>query len=300
MTTIQQPPARHLANAEHWVEHGSVSLYVWEKYLDHFENKPVVILAHGSASAGRESFDLQVPGKPSYSLMDYLAQQGFHVFSLDVRGFGRSTRPPGHITTVEASMDLHAVVDYVLALRNIRQVHLLAWSWGTQYAGLFVMRHSEKVARYICYAQMHADSPDLKIRREKLEIYRANPYIRIPESGWKPRFYSMTPECVNDVEVIATFAHAATAAESETPMGPQLDLLTLMPMPMLDAREIKVPVMVIHGEYDDVADLAGLLPFFRDLPNGDKRYVVLPEGGHMLHLQKGHLRFQSEVSAFLK
>lgn len=298
MTRTQQPSAQHLASAEHRVEHDSVSLYVWEKYCGQSENKPVVILAHGSASAGRESFDLQVPGKASYSLMDYLAQQGFHVFSFDVRGFGRSTRPPGHITTVEASTDLHAVVDYVMNLRGIAQVHLLAWSWGTQYGGLFVMQHPEKVARYICYAQMHAGSPDLQVRREKLEIYRENPYITIPIADWKTRFYSMTPEAVNDVNVIDVFAHAAAVAECMTPTGPQLDLLTLMPI--LDARKIKVPVMVIHGEYDDVADLDGLFPFFRDLPNRDKRYVVLPDGGHILHLQKGHGQFQRAVSDFLK
>ena len=57
--------------------------------------KSIVVLMHGSATAGRESFDLQVKGKPSYSLMDYLASEGFDVFDPDIGGFGRSTRPQG-------------------------------------------------------------------------------------------------------------------------------------------------------------------------------------------------------------
>ncbi len=48
------------------VEHGGIKLYVWEKYVGSQSGKKVVVLAHGSATAGKESFDLQVPGKPSF------------------------------------------------------------------------------------------------------------------------------------------------------------------------------------------------------------------------------------------
>src|SRR3989304_4136112 len=84
------------------VEHDRIRLYVWEKYVGSPSGKPVVVLAHGSATAGRESFDLQVPGKPSYSLMDFLAGEGFDVFAPDIRGFGRSTHPETRLTTKEA------------------------------------------------------------------------------------------------------------------------------------------------------------------------------------------------------
>jgi alpha-beta hydrolase superfamily lysophospholipase len=83
--------AQEVSGVEQWVEHAGLKLYVWEKYVGSPAGKPVVVLAHGSATAGRESFDLQVPGKPSYSLMDVLAREGFDVFALDTRGFGRST-----------------------------------------------------------------------------------------------------------------------------------------------------------------------------------------------------------------
>ena len=66
--------AQEVAGVEHWVERNGVRLHVWEKYVDSPAAKKVVVLAHGSATAGRESFDLQVPGKPSYSLMDALAR----------------------------------------------------------------------------------------------------------------------------------------------------------------------------------------------------------------------------------
>jgi len=57
-----------------------------------------------------------------------------------------------------------------------------------------------------------------------------------------------------------------------------------------------VPVMIIHGQYDDVADLDGLLPFFAQLPDPRKQFV--PDEGHMVHLQEGHRLFQHDVIAF--
>ena len=280
----------------HWVVQGDIRLFVWEKYQGMPGGKPVVMLAHGSATAGRESFDLKVPGHPSYSLMDFLAQQGFDVFALDVRGFGSSTHPEGHLSTEQASADLNAAVDYVRDLRGVAQVHLLAWSWGTQYGGMFVMAHPQKVARYISYAQMHADSPDLLARRPRLATFQRSPYLRITESGWKLRFDSMTPPEASEAAVVEAFARSAALVETRSPTGPQVDLLTKLPM--VDAARLRVPVMMIQGQYDDVADRAGLWPFFRELPHPYKKYVVIPDAGHMMHLQKGHRQFQHEVAAF--
>ena len=41
------------------------------------------------------------------------------------------------------------------------------------------------------------------------------------------------------------------------------------------------------------------LPFFSQLPHPSKGYVVIPDAGHMMHLQKGPYLFQDEVAAFL-
>jgi len=202
------------------------------------------------------------------------------------------------MTTQEASEDLNAVVDALLKLRGSQQINLLGWSWGTQYSGMFIMAHPEKVAKYVSYAQMHVNSPDLAKRRPRLEAFRKTPYISIPEAGWKPRFASMTSAAAIEPEVVEAYAKAAVRVEGKTPTGPQLDMVTLMPM--LNPRLMPVPTMLIHGEYDDVADLDGLLPFFQQLPNPYKKYVVIPNAGHMMPLQSGHRVFQHEVASFFK
>lgn len=284
--------------AEHWVEHGGMRLHVWEKFAGAAAGKPVVVLAHGSATAGRESFDLQVPGRPSYSFMDHLARQGFDVFAPDLRGFGRSTHPEGHLSTAEASEDLGAVVDHLLRLRAVPRVHLLGWSWGTQVGGMFLMAHPGKVERYVSYAQMHVGSADVARRRARIEAFRKAPYLSIPEAGWRARFLSMTPPQASEPEVVEAYARAAARVEGRTPTGPQLDMVTLLPL--VDPRLVPVPTMLVHGEHDDVADLDGLWPFFRQLPSARKQYVVVPGGGHMLHLQRPHATLHEATAAFLK
>jgi pimeloyl-ACP methyl ester carboxylesterase len=286
-----------VTGVEHWVENGPIKLYVWEKFSGSKSANKVLILAHGSGTAGKESFDLQVPGFPDMSLMDVLAQQGFDVFALDTRGFGRSTHPEGHITTAEASQDLKAVVDYVTKLRGMEKVDLLGWSWGTQYAGMYLMENTGKINKYISLAQMHINSPDLAKRRPRLDFFRKNPYITIPEAGWKPRFTSIAPDSVNYTEAIDTFARAAMKVETRSPTGPQLDMVTMMPM--VNPRLITVPTMIIYGEYDDVADINGLMPFFSELPNMDKRHIVVPDAGHMIQFQKGRHYLHGAIVDFL-
>lgn len=288
---------------EHFIEANGVRLHVSEKVLGEAAGKPIVVLAHGSATAGPESFDVQVEGRPrqgepDFSLMDYLAREGFDVFAADVRGFGRSTHPDTGVTTQEAAQDLDAVIDDVLKMRGAAKVHVVAWSWGTQYAGLEVMAHPEKIARYVSYAQMHPNSPDVIKRRERLEEFRKGPYITIPEPAWKKRFTSMTPDAVNDAGAVETYARGAFAVEKTTPTGPQIDMTTRLPL--VDPARINVPTMMIHGQYDDVADTRGLLAFFEALNTPEKRYVIVPDAGHMAHLQAGRGILQRAIADFLK
>src|SRR6185295_6827791 len=54
---------------------GSVKLYLYRKRATPKpgETQPVVFLVHGSSNSSRSSYDLSVPGKGEYSLMNVLA-----------------------------------------------------------------------------------------------------------------------------------------------------------------------------------------------------------------------------------
>ena len=108
-----------------------------------------VLYAHGATYPASTSFDLPLGG---FSWMDYLAARGYDVYLLDVRGYGRSTRPPemaekadAHppiVRTDTAIRDIGAVVEFILKRRNIPRLNLIGWSWGTT-----TMARKERAAR---------------------------------------------------------------------------------------------------------------------------------------------------------
>src|SRR3954451_23789845 len=80
-----------------------VQLYVREKHradMRHFRPDRTVLFVHGATYPAETAFDLALDG---FSWMDFIARRGFDVFLLDVRGYGRSTRPPAMDAPAEAS-----------------------------------------------------------------------------------------------------------------------------------------------------------------------------------------------------
>ena len=59
--------------------------------LNAFSPARTVLFVHGATYPAHTAFDLPLGG---LSWMDYIAGQGFDVWCLDIRGYGRSTRPP--------------------------------------------------------------------------------------------------------------------------------------------------------------------------------------------------------------
>jgi pimeloyl-ACP methyl ester carboxylesterase len=140
----------------------------------------IVLFVHGAGTPAEVSFD--VPYK-DYSWMAYLAKAGFDVFSMDMTGYGRSTRPaamndpcnlskeqqvrfvpqliaapcapsrPTPITTMGSDWnDIGAVVDHLRALRGVDKVSLVAWSQGGPRAGGYTARNPDKVAKLVVLA----------------------------------------------------------------------------------------------------------------------------------------------------
>src|ERR1700691_2092177 len=71
-----------------------IDLYVRNKHprgVKRFAADKILLFVHGATYPSETTFDLKLNG---LSWMDYIAQHGYDVYLVDVRGFGRSTRPP--------------------------------------------------------------------------------------------------------------------------------------------------------------------------------------------------------------
>src|SRR6266849_6117022 len=109
-----------------------VQLYLRNKApasMRQFSAEKTVLFVHGATYPAETSFDLQLDG---FSWMDYIARHGYDVYMVDVRGYGRSTRPaamnqapadnPPFATTEEAAADVAAAVNFILQKNGIAKL----------------------------------------------------------------------------------------------------------------------------------------------------------------------------------
>ena len=165
---------------------GSVAqIYVRERVSNSVSNANdlegrVVLFVHGAGTPAEVAFDVSTPG---YSWMAYLAERGMDVFSMDMTGYGRSTRPLvmndrcnlssvqqeqlfgdsceasyGFATTSMASdwHDIDAVVNYLRELRSVDKVHLVGWSQGGPRAGGYAAMYPDKVGNMVLLAPAYS------------------------------------------------------------------------------------------------------------------------------------------------
>ena len=88
--------------------------------LTSFAPERILLYVHGATYPSETAFDLPLNG---LSMMDYVAQQGFDVYLVHVRGYGGSTRPPEMdqppsdnkpIVDTDAVKDMGAAIDHIL------------------------------------------------------------------------------------------------------------------------------------------------------------------------------------------
>src|SRR5262252_7349311 len=86
--------SRNLAMEEMTVpSEPGIEIYVRNKRpadMTAFRPERTVLFVHGATYPAHTSFDLKLDGM---SWMDYIAARGYDVYLLDLRGYGRSTRP---------------------------------------------------------------------------------------------------------------------------------------------------------------------------------------------------------------
>jgi len=142
--------------AEYWARKGDVQLYMYRKRLGAPQPgepaKPVLFLVHGSSISSRPSFDLTVPGKGEYSLMNVFAKAGFDVWTMDHEGYGRSTQTAGNSDIRTGVEDLKAGTDLVARETGQRRAHFFGESSGALRAAAFAEAMPDRADRLLLQA----------------------------------------------------------------------------------------------------------------------------------------------------
>src|SRR5262245_55928596 len=138
-----------ITGEEHWIHKDGLRLFLWEKYAGTPEGRPgTIVFVHGSSMASQPTFDLQVPGRPDSSVMDYFARLGYDTWCMDHEGYGRSDKSRDiNADIATGADDLVAGTDYIRKTRGVDAVLMYGISSGALRAALFAQRHPERVTR---------------------------------------------------------------------------------------------------------------------------------------------------------
>jgi pimeloyl-ACP methyl ester carboxylesterase len=301
-----------------------IELFVRNKHpagIQKFASDRILLFVHGATYPAETAFDLPIEG---VSMMDLIASRGFDVYLVDVRGYGRSTRPPEMsqpaaankplVSTEVAAHDLGVAVDYILKKRGVAKIDVMGWSWGTSIAGMYTSGHNEKVDRLVLYAPQW-------IRTEPASPAAANApplgaYRLVSKDSAKARWLkgvaedkqaALIPPGVFDAWADATWATDPESAKQSPPMlrapnGVFDDNLKYWSAgkAQYDPGKIMVPTLLLHAEWD--ADLPSYLAqnYFAQLKNTPyKRLVELSEGTHTVMMEKNRMQFFHELMGFL-
>ena len=293
----QATPSR----TDYAVNKGEVSLAVYRKRIGSAPGqppRPVLFLVHGSSNSALSSFDLTVPGAGEYSTMHVFAGLGFDVWTMDHENYGRSSRTSGNSDIASGVEDLITATELVIRETGQKRLHFMGESSGALRAAAFAMVRPERVDRLVLNAFTYTgrNSPTLAKRAEQLDYFRTHNRRRRDREMIRSIFTRDHPG-TSDPAVAEALADAELVFGDEVPTGTYLDMTANLPV--VDPREVQAPVMIVRGEHDGIASEEDLLDFFRQLPNPDRQFVVLPGAAHALVF--GHNRHQlwHTVHAFL-
>jgi alpha-beta hydrolase superfamily lysophospholipase len=271
-------------SAEYWAHKGGVKLNLWRKRIGApaagEKPRPVLFLVHGSSNSTRSSYDLEVPGKGEYSLMNVMARYGYDVWTMDHDGYGHSGSSGNNSDIASGVEDLKAAVPVVERETGQSRMHFFGTSSGGIRAAAFAQAQSASVDRLIICAFTYKGNgaAEIERRRKNLDKLRASNRRKRDAAMIRSIFTRDGHPQEYDPAVPEAIIAAEMQFGDEIPSGTYIDMAANLPI--VDPAKVLSPVLMIRGEFDGNSTNEDLLDFYRQLPNGDRQFAILPHVAH--------------------
>lgn len=225
---------------------------------------PAVVLLHGFASS-LDTWDQVIP----------VLAKTHRVIALDLKGFGWSGRPPGDYSPLAEAQLVFALLNQ----RGVKQVAVVAHSWGCSIALRMALLHPERVTRLALYDawvyEQQLPSTFQWARADGLgEVLFDLFYKQLPAEKMSAAFYDqryVTQDLVDRVKA-ALDRPGTTAAALAAVRGQRFYAV------QAHYKQVDQPVLLLWGREDRVAPLSVADRLLRDLP--DSHLIVYPRCGH--------------------
>jgi pimeloyl-ACP methyl ester carboxylesterase len=295
----------------------TVRLYLRERIKGTPDPGKLVLFVHGAGTPAEVSFDVPYA---DYSWMAYLANAGYDVFSVDMEGYGRSTRPPAMsdkcnlndvqraeykvaadckptmtsgVTTLASDWnDVGAAVDYVLGLRHGTKLNLIGWSQGGPRSAGWAAQHPDKVNKMVLLAPAYSNggarraAPAAPSRGSAFNVQTHEDLVKL-WNGQAPCPGQYEQGAFNSVwkEMLASDPVGA----SWNPPARRAPVTAPGPGWTQEmAKNTTIPTLMFSGENDGQVNPKNVRALYDDI-GGDKVFVDLACSSHNAMWEKNHL-----------
>lgn len=241
------------------------------------KNGPVVVFLHGYTDS-HHTWDLDLPIFP----------RSFHIYALDQRGHGDSSRPACCYTQQDFAADVVAFLNAI----GERKAILVGHSMGSFIAQQVALDYPSRVEALV----LVGSAPTVA----------GNEVALFLKSIVDTQVGTVDPDFVREFQT-STFTRPVPQSYIDTLVSESLKVPARVWQATLDgliaedhsARlgQIRVPVLVVGGDQDGFFPVEQQQALVDALPNAT--YVLYPDTGHAPHAELPH-RFVHEVQRFLK
>ncbi len=300
---LQECLADDIVSEEHWAKKGDIQLFLYRKISPSARESqpglPVLFLVHGSSFSARTSYDLSMPGKGEYSMMNVFARLGYDVWTMDHEGYGRSSHTEGFSYIADGVEDLEAAMPVVARACDEDSFAFFGSSSGALRAGAFANAFPQRVNRLAMAALVWTGkgSPTLEKRAQRIDEWRSSNRRIVDEATYEGIFSrDVTGLTIPELPKAAAAAEMANGGGS-VPNGTYIDMC--VNLPAVDPSAITCPVLIFRGEHDGIATDDDVLAFYAALPNKDKQMVMLTGQAHNTSVGINRHRFWHVLHSFL-
>jgi pimeloyl-ACP methyl ester carboxylesterase len=300
-----------------------VRLFIRRKRLGHigqFGEGKTILMVHGASFSGESLFDVPFGGA---SFMDYFAAKGFDVYSVDVRGYGRSSKPAEMeqppsanaplVSTETGVDDFSSAVEAVLRVRGIERLNVIGMSWGGSVAGAYTSRNPSRVRRVGLVAPQWLNDRQSRLdaggdisayRLINLPAIRTRWLEAVPETkrstflprGWFEQWMDATL-------ALETSEAVRTQKSIRATNGAVLDARQFWSSgkPIYRPSDIAVPLLLVHGEWDVDVRIDQALAFFQAVTAAPyKRWVEIGEATHLVLMEQNRSQAFDALAQFFE
>ena len=276
-----------------------------------------VLFIHGSSFPTMLAAGFEF--KPGDSWMDFMAQHGFLACGLDFLGFGASSRPlamfepaaahPPLLRVPEAAREIGMAITYMHDSRRIREVNVVAHSWGTIPAADFAANHAAALSSLTLFGPV-LPKPGAKPESEHVAWFSMTAQERLQQlyfADLLPRGLillapAVTRRWARDFEASAPHVAGDAPGEIRIPDGPAVDFEALYAgVYSYSPSQVMAPILMIYGTYDVWANAPNAAAFLARFTSSPLKWrLCVDDGTHVMHLERNRVSLYEGVLGFIR